>query len=114
MAEPDLQAVTAERDTLQGKVTELEKAQQTLSTERDTLQAKVTELEKAQQAQTTERDSLQAKVKELEAKVSELTAKASADGDDTSTVDPVEPAAGDDFATAVASARNVLKSMGDF
>ena len=114
MAQPDLKAVTAERDTLQGKVTALETEKQTLTTERDTLQAKVTELEKAQQAQTTERDSLQAKVTELEAKVSELTAKASADGDDTSTVDPVVPAAGDDFATAVASARNVLKSMGDF
>ena len=114
MAQPDLQAVTAERDTLQGKVTALETEKQTLTTERDTLQAKVTELEKAQQTQTTERDSLQAKVTELEAKVTELTAKASADGDDTSTVDPVEPAAGDDFATAVASARNVLKSMGDF
>ena len=114
MAQPDLQAVTAERDTLQGKVTALETEKQTLTTERDTLQAKVTELERAQQAQTTERDSLQAKVTELEAKVTELTAKASADGDDTSTVDPVVPAAGDDFATAVASARNVLKSMGDF
>ena len=114
MAEPDLQAVTAERDTLQGKVTELEKAQQTLSTERDTLQGKVTALETEKQSLTTERDSLQAKVTELEAKVSELTAKASADGDDTSTVDPVEPAAGDDFATAVANARNVLQSMGDF
>lgn len=114
MAEPDLKAVTAERDTLQGKVTELEKAQQTLSTERDTLQAKVTELEKAQQAQKTERDSLQAKVKELEAKVSELEGKASADGAVTIPVDPVNPPDDDDFATAVASARNVLKSMGDF
>ena len=114
MAEPDLQAVTAERDTLQGKVTELEKAQQTLSTERDTLQAKVTELEKAQEAQTTERDSLQAKVTELEAKVSELTAKASADGAVTIPVDPVNPPDNDDFATAVANARNVLQSMGDF
>ena len=114
MAEPDLKAVTAERDTLQGKVTELEKAQQTLSAERDTLQAKVAELEKAQQAQKTERDSLQAKVTELEAKVSELTAKASADGAVTIPVDPVNPPDDDDFATAVASARNVLKSMGDF
>ena len=114
MAQPDLQAVTAERDTLQGKVTELEKAQQTLSTERDTLQAKVTELEKAQEAQKTERDSLQAKVTELEAKVSELTAKASADGAVTIPVDPVNPPDNDDFATAVANARNVLKSMGDF
>ena len=114
MAEPDLQAVTAERDTLQGKVTELEKAQQTLSTERDTLQAKVTELEQAQQAQTTERDSLQAKVTELEAKVSELKAKASADGAVTIPVDPVNPPDNDDFATAVANARNVLQSMGDF
>ena len=114
MAEPDLQAVTAERDTLQGKVTELEKAQQTLSAERDTLQAKVSELEKAQQAQKTERDSLQAKVTELEAKVSELTAKASADGAVTIPVDPVNPPDDDDFATAVANARNVLQSMGDF
>lgn len=114
MAEPDLKAVTAERDTLQGKVTELEKAQQTLSAERDTLQAKVSELEKAQQAQTTERDSLQAKVTELEAKVSELEGKASADGAVTIPVDPVNPPDDDDFATAVASARNVLKSMGDF
>ena len=114
MAEPDLKAVTAERDTLQGKVTELEKAQQTLSAERDTLQAKVSELEKAQEAQKTERDSLQAKVTELEAKVSELTAKASADGAVTIPVDPVNPPDDDDFATAVASARNVLKSMGDF
>ena len=114
MAEPDLQAVTAERDTLQGKVTELEKAQQTLSTERDTLQAKVSELEKAQEAQKTERDSLQAKVTELEAKVSELTAKASADGAVTIPVDPVNPPDNDDFATAVANARNVLQSMGDF
>lgn len=114
MAEPDLKAVTAERDTLQGKVTELEKAQQTLSAERDTLQAKVTELEKAQQAQTTERDSLQAKVTELEAKVNELTAKASADGAVTIPVDPVNPPDNDDFATAVANARNVLQSMGDF
>lgn len=114
MAEPDLQAVTAERDTLQGKVTELEKAQQTLSAERDTLQGKVSELEKAQQAQTTERDSLQAKVTELEAKVSELTAKASADGAVTIPVDPVNPPDDDDFATAVANARNVLQSMGDF
>ena len=114
MAEPDLKAVTAERDTLQGKVTELEKAQQAVTAERDTLQAKVAELEKAQQAQKTERDSLQAKVTELEAKVSELTAKASADGAVTIPVDPVNPPDDDDFATAVASARNVLKSMGDF
>ena len=114
MTEPDLQAVTAERDTLQGKVTALETEKQSLTTERDTLQGKVTALETEKQTLTTERDSLQAKVTELEAKVSELTAKASADGDDTSTVDPVEPAAGDDFATAVANARNVLKSMGDF
>ena len=114
MAEPDLQAVTAERDTLQGKVTELEKAQQAVTAERDTLQAKVTELEKAQQAQTTERDSLQAKVTELEAKVNELTAKASADGAVTIPVDPVNPPDNDDFATAVANARNVLQSMGDF
>lgn len=114
MAEPDLKAVTAERDTLQGKVTELEKAQQAVTAERDTLQAKVTELEKAQQAQTTERDSLQAKVTELEAKVSELTAKASADGAVTIPVDPVNPPDNDDFATAVANARNVLQSMGDF
>ena len=95
-------------------MTELEKAQQTLSAERDTLQAKVTELEKAQEAQTTERDSLQAKVTELEAKVSELTAKASADGAVTIPVDPVNPPDNDDFATAVANARNVLQSMGDF
>ncbi|MBF1687029.1 MAG: ATP-dependent Clp protease proteolytic subunit [Selenomonas sp.] len=114
MAEPDLKAVTAERDTLQGKVTELEKAQQAVTAERDTLQAKVSELEKAQQAQTTERDSLQAKVTELEAKVSELTAKASADGAVTIPVDPVNPPDDDDFATAVANARNVLQSMGDF
>lgn len=114
MAEPDLQAVTAERDTLQGKVTALETEKQTLTTARDTLQGKVTALETEKQSLTTERDSLQAKVKELEAKVSELEGKASADGDDTSTVDPVEPAAGDDFATAVANARNVLQSMGDF
>ena len=114
MAEPDLQAVTAERDTLQGKVTALETEKQTLTTARDTLQGKVTALETEKQTLTTERDTLQAKVTELEAKVAELTAKASADGDDTSTVDPVVPAAGDDFATAVASARNVLKSMGDF
>ena len=114
MAQPDLQAVTAERDTLQGKVTALETEKQTLTTARDTLQGKVTSLETEKQTLTTERDTLQAKVTELEAKVTELTAKASADGDDTSTVDPVVPAAGDDFATAVASARNVLKSMGDF
>ena len=114
MAEPDLKAVTAERDTLQGKVTELEKAQQAVTAERDTLQAKVTELEKAQEAQKTERDSLQAKVTELEAKVSELTAKASADGAVTIPVDPVNPPDDDDFATAVANARNVLQSMGDF
>ena len=114
MAEPDLQAVTAERDTLQGKVTELEKAQQAVTAERDTLQAKVSELEKAQEAQKTERDSLQAKVTELEAKVSELTAKASADGAVTIPVDPVNPPDDDDFATAVANARNVLQSMGDF
>lgn len=114
MAEPDLQAVTAERDTLQGKVTELEKAQAAVTAERDTLQAKVTELEKAQEAQKTERDSLQAKVTELEAKVSELTAKASADGAVTIPVDPVNPPDNDDFATAVANARNVLQSMGDF
>ena len=93
MAEPDLKAVTAERDTLQ---------------------AKVAELEKAQQAQKTERDSLQAKVTELEAKVNELTAKASADGAVTIPVDPVNPPDDDDFATAVANARNVLQSMGDF
>jgi ATP-dependent Clp protease, proteolytic subunit ClpP len=93
MAEPDLKAVTAERDTLQGKVTELEKSQQ---------------------AQTTERDTLQAKVSELEAKVTELTAKASADGAVTIPVDPVNPPDDDDFATAVANARNVLQSMGDF
>lgn len=114
MAEPDLKAVTAERDTLQGKVTELEKAQQTLSTERDTLQGKVTALETEKQSLTTERDSLQAKVTELEAKVSELTAKASADGAVTIPVDPVNPPDDDDFATAVANARNVLQSMGDF
>ena len=114
MAQPDLQAVTAERDTLQGKVTALETEKQTLTTARDTLQGKVTALETEKQTLTTERDTLQAKVTELEAKVTELTAKASADGDDTSTVDPVVPAAGDDFATAVASARNVLKSLGDF
>ena len=114
MAEPDLKAVTAERDTLQGKVTELEKAQAAVTAERDTLQAKVTELEKAQEAQKTERDSLQAKVTELEAKVSELTAKASADGAVTIPVDPVNPPDDDDFATAVANARNVLQSMGDF
>ena len=114
MAEPDLQAVTAERDTLQGKVTELEKAQQTLSTERDTLQGKVTALETEKQSLTTERDSLQAKVKELEAKVSELEGKASADGAVTIPVDPVNPPDDDDFATAVANARNVLQSMGDF
>lgn len=114
MAEPDLKAVTAERDTLQGKVTELEKAQAAVTAERDTLQAKVTELEKAQEAQKTERDSLQSKVTELEAKVNELTAKASADGAVTIPVDPVNPPDNDDFATAVANARNVLKSMGDF
>ena len=114
MAEPDLQAVTAERDTLQGKVTELEKAQQAVTAERDTLQGKVTALETEKQSLTTERDSLQAKVTELEAKVTELTAKASADGAVTIPVDPVNPPDDDDFATAVASARNVLKSMGDF
>lgn len=114
MAEPDLKAVTAERDTLQGKVTELEKAQQAVTAERDTLQAKVSELEKAQEAQKTERDSLQSKVTELEAKVNELTAKASADGAVTIPVDPVNPPDDDDFATAVANARNVLQSMGDF
>lgn len=114
MAEPDLKAVTAERDTLQGKVTELEKAQAAVTAERDTLQAKVTELEQAQQAQKTERDSLQSKVTELEAKVNELTAKASADGAVTIPVDPVNPPDNDDFATAVANARNVLQSMGDF
>lgn len=114
MAEPDLKAVTAERDTLQGKVTELEKAQQAVTAERDTLQGKVTALETEKQSLTTERDSLQAKVTELEAKVSELTAKASADGAVTIPVDPVNPPDDDDFATAVASARNVLKSMGDF
>ena len=114
MAEPDLQAVTAERDTLQGKVTELEKAQQAVTAERDTLQGKVTALETEKQSLTTERDSLQAKVTELEAKVSELTAKASADGAVTIPVDPVNPPDNDDFATAVANARNVLQSMGDF
>ena len=114
MAEPDLKAVTAERDTLQGKVTELEKAQQAVTAERDTLQGKVTALETEKQSLTTERDSLQAKVTELEAKVTELTAKASADGAVTIPVDPVNPPDDDDFATAVASARNVLKSMGDF
>lgn len=114
MAEPDLKAVTAERDTLQGKVTELEKAQQAVTAERDTLQGKVTALETEKQSLTTERDSLQAKVTELEAKVSELTAKASADGAVTIPVDPVNPPDDDDFATAVANARNVLKSMGDF
>lgn len=114
MAEPDLQAVTAERDTLQGKVTELEKAQQAVTAERDTLQGKVTALETEKQSLTTERDSLQAKVTELEAKVTELTAKASADGAVTIPVDPVNPPDEDDFATAVANARNVLQSMGDF
>lgn len=114
MAEPDLQAVTAERDTLQGKVTELEKAQAAVTAERDTLQGKVTALETEKQSLTTERDSLQAKVTELEAKVSELTAKASADGAVTIPVDPVNPPDDDDFATAVANARNVLQSMGDF
>ena len=112
MENPELKAVTEERDKLQARVAELEqeaKEAKAVAEERDKLQARVAELEKeAKEAQavTEERDKLQARVAELEK-------EAKADGAETPVVEGVSGEKNDDFGNVVASAREMLKSLGE-
>lgn len=85
MENPELEAMTQERDALQARVGELEEKEKAVKEERDKLQARVGELEKA----------------------------AKADGADTPVVEGVSGEKNDDFGNVVASAREMLKSLGE-
>ena len=85
MENPELKAVTEERDKLQARVGELEEKEKAVAQERDALQARVDELEKA----------------------------AKADGAETPVVEGVSGEKNDDFGNVVASAREMLKSLGE-
>ena len=127
MENPELKAVTEERDKLQARVGELEEKEKAVTQERDKLQARVGELEEKEKAVTQERDALQARVGELEekeksvteerdklqARVGELEQAAKADGAETPVVEGVSGEKNDDFGNVVASAREMLKSLGE-
>ena len=85
MENPELKAVTEERDKLQARVGELEEKEKAVTEERDKLQARVGELEQA----------------------------AKADGAETPVVEGVSGEKNDDFGNVVASAREMLKSLGE-
>ena len=106
MENPELKAVTEERDKLQARVGELEEKEKAVTQERDALQARVGELEEKEKAVTQERDALQARVGELEK-------AAKADGAETPVVEGVSGEQNDDFGNVVASAREMLKSLGE-
>ena len=106
MENPELKAVTEERDKLQARVGELEEKEKAVTQERDALQARVGELEEKEKAVAQERDALQARVDELEK-------AAKADGAETPVVEGVSGEKNDDFGNVVASAREMLKSLGE-
>ena len=106
MENPELKAVTEERDKLQARVGELEQKEKAVTQERDALQARVGELEEKEKAVAQERDALQARVGELEK-------AAKADGAETPVVEGVSGEKNDDFGNVVASAREMLKSLGE-
>ena len=106
MENPELKAVTEERDKLQARVGELEQKEKSVTEERDALQARVGELEEKEKSVTQERDALQARVVELEK-------AAKADGAETPVVEGVSGEKNDDFGNVVASAREMLKSLGE-
>ena len=106
MENPELKAVTEERDKLQARVGELEEKEKAVTEERDALQARVGELEEKEKAVAEERDKLQARVGELEK-------AAKADGAETPVVEGVSGEKNDDFGNVVASAREMLKSLGE-
>ena len=106
MENPELKAMTEERDKLQARVGELEQKEKAVTEERDKLQARVGELEEKEKAVTEERDKLQARVGELEK-------EAKADGAETPVVEGVSGEENDDFGNVVASAREMLKSLGE-
>ena len=106
MENPELKAVTEERDKLQARVGELEEKEKAVTEERDKLQARVNTLEEKEKAVTQERDALQARVGELEK-------AAKADGAETPVVEGVSGEQNDDFGNVVASAREMLKSLGE-
>ena len=106
MENPELKAMTQERDKLQARVGELEEKEKAVTEERDKLQARVGELEQKEKAVTEERDKLQARVGELEQ-------AAKADGAETPVVEGVSGEKNDDFGNVVASAREMLKSLGE-
>ncbi len=106
MENPELKAMTEERDKLQARVGELEEKEKAVTAERDKLQARVGELEEKEKAVTEERDKLQARVGELEQ-------AAKADGAETPVVEGVSGEQNDDFGNVVASAREMLKSLGE-
>lgn len=106
MENPELKAVTEERDKLQARVGELEEKEKAVTQERDALQARVNTLEEKEKAVTQERDALQARVSELEQ-------AAKADGAETPVVEGVSGEKNDDFGNVVASAREMLKSLGE-
>ena len=106
MENPELEAMTQERDALQARVGELEQKEKAVTEERDKLQARVGELEEKEKAVAQERDALQARVGELEQ-------AAKADGAETPVVEGVSGEKNDDFGNVVASAREMLKSLGE-
>ena len=106
MENPELEAMTQERDKLQARVGELEEKEKAVTAERDKLQARVSELEEKEKAVAQERDALQARVGELEK-------AAKADGAETPVVEGVSGEKNDDFGNVVASAREMLKSLGE-
>ena len=106
MENPELEAMTQERDKLQARVGELEEKEKAVTEERDKLQARVSELEQKEKAVAQERDALQARVDELEK-------AAKADGAETPVVEGVSGEQNDDFGNVVASAREMLKSLGE-
>ena len=106
MENPELEAMTQERDKLQARVGELEEKEKAVTQERDKLQARVVELEEKEKAVAQERDALQARVDELEK-------AAKADGAETPVVEGVSGEKNDDFGNVVASAREMLKSLGE-
>ena len=106
MENPELEAMTQERDKLQARVNTLEESEKAVTAERDKLQARVGELEEKEKAVTQERDKLQARVGELEK-------AAKADGAETPVVEGVSGEKNDDFGNVVASAREMLKSLGE-
>ena len=85
MENPELEAMTQERDKLQARVGELEEKEKAVTEERDKLQARVGELEQA----------------------------AKADGAESPVVEGVSGEQNDDFGNVVASAREMLKSLGE-